>query len=84
VSEAKTYYYYHSLTFLLDFSLSIHFKLLIVFISSDMSKVQDDEVGDGTTSVAVLAAELLRVNKTKRVRVFVYFLLTGHVTHRLL
>lgn len=28
---------------------------------SDMSKVQDDEVGDGTTSVTVLAAELLRV-----------------------
>lgn len=27
----------------------------------DMAKVQDDEVGDGTTSVVVLAAELLRV-----------------------
>lgn len=27
----------------------------------DMSRVQDDEVGDGTTSVTVLAAELLRV-----------------------
>ena len=27
-----------------------------------MSKVQDDEVGDGTTSVTVLAAELLRVS----------------------
>lgn len=26
-----------------------------------MSRVQDDEVGDGTTSVTVLAAELLRV-----------------------
>ncbi|KAH9380156.1 hypothetical protein HPB48_002386 [Haemaphysalis longicornis] len=26
----------------------------------DISKVQDDEVGDGTTSVAVLAAELLK------------------------
>lgn len=26
----------------------------------DMSKIQDDEVGDGTTSVTVLAAELLR------------------------
>jgi len=26
----------------------------------NISKVQDDEVGDGTTSVAVLAAELLR------------------------
>lgn len=30
-------------------------------IPADMSKVQDDEVGDGTTSVTVLAAELLRV-----------------------
>ncbi|TWW64421.1 T-complex protein 1 subunit beta [Takifugu flavidus] len=29
-------------------------------VFSDLSKVQDDEVGDGTTSVAVLAAELLR------------------------
>lgn len=30
-------------------------------VHADMSKVQDDEVGDGTTSVTVLAAELLRV-----------------------
>ena len=28
----------------------------------DISKVQDDVVGDGTTSVVVLAAELLRVS----------------------
>jgi TCP-1/cpn60 chaperonin family len=27
---------------------------------ADISKVQDDEVGDGTTSVVVLAGELLR------------------------
>ena len=27
----------------------------------NISKVQDDQVGDGTTSVTVLAAELLRV-----------------------
>lgn len=33
----------------------------LVFFFPDMSKVQDDEVGDGTTSVTVLAAELLRV-----------------------
>lgn len=32
-----------------------------MFFLSDISKVQDDEVGDGTTSVTVLAAELLRV-----------------------
>ena len=29
---------------------------------TDISKVQDDEVGDGTTSVTVLACELLRVS----------------------
>lgn len=29
-------------------------------LHSDISKVQDDEVGDGTTSVVVLAGELLR------------------------
>lgn len=28
--------------------------------TADISKVQDDEVGDGTTSVVVLAGELLR------------------------
>ena len=28
---------------------------------TDISLVQDDEVGDGTTSVAVLACELLKV-----------------------
>ncbi|KAM1133055.1 hypothetical protein ACFX15_041628 [Malus domestica] len=31
-----------------------------VLVESDISKVQDDEVGDGTTSVVVLAGELLR------------------------
>ncbi len=34
-------------------------------ICADISKVQDDEVGDGTTSVTVLACELLRVNLLK-------------------
>ena len=29
-------------------------------VCADISKVQDDEVGDGTTSVVVLAGELLR------------------------
>jgi len=33
---------------------------LYLVCSSDISKVQDDEVGDGTTSVVVLAGELLR------------------------
>lgn len=36
---------------------------LCIILVSDMSKVQDDEVGDGTTSVTVLAAELLRVRQ---------------------
>lgn len=36
-------------------------ELLTSFFLVDMSRVQDDEVGDGTTSVTVLAAELLRV-----------------------
>ena len=31
-------------------------------IFTELAKVQDNEVGDGTTSVTVLAAELLRVN----------------------
>ncbi len=30
------------------------------YLLTDISKVQDDEVGDGTTSVVVLAGELLR------------------------
>lgn len=38
-----------------------NYMLLYIVLFTDMSKVQDDEVGDGTTSVTVLAAELLRV-----------------------
>lgn len=38
----------------------------------DMSKVQDDEVGDGTTSVTVLAAELLRVTYYRFSDVFLF------------
>ena len=30
-------------------------------LCADISKVQDDEVGDGTTSVVVFACELLKV-----------------------
>lgn len=44
-----------------------------MFFLSDISKVQDDEVGDGTTSVTVLAAELLRV-KTQSSYLFILFL----------
>jgi hypothetical protein len=36
-------------------------QLFVDHISIDISKVQDDEIGDGTTSVVVLASELLRV-----------------------
>jgi len=32
-----------------------------VILCTDISKVQDDEVGDGTTSVVVFACELLKV-----------------------
>ena len=36
----------------------------MTLFTTDISKVQDDEVGDGTTSVCVLAAELLREAET--------------------
>lgn len=39
---------------------SISYKCSTLTLSLDISKVQDDEVGDGTTSVVVLAGELLR------------------------
>ncbi|KGG52978.1 hypothetical protein DI09_11p230 [Mitosporidium daphniae] len=39
---------------------SIHLENAAAKILVEISKVQDDEVGDGTTSVCILAAELLR------------------------
>lgn len=39
---------------------SIHVDNPAAKILIDISKVQDEEVGDGTTTVAVLAGELLR------------------------
>ena len=39
-----------------------------------LAKVQDSEVGDGTTSVTVLAAELLRVSKDP-LQIFLFNLL---------
>ena len=39
----------------------------------DISKVQDDEVGDGTTSVVVLACELLKVIYSLHHHVIVLF-----------
>ena len=45
--------------------IAIFFFYIDVFLSvllpKELSKVQDNEVGDGTTSVTVLACELLRV-----------------------
>ena len=34
---------------------------VVLNLKLDISKTQDDEVGDGTTSVVVLAGELLRL-----------------------
>lgn len=46
----------------------------------DISKVQDDVVGDGTTSVVVLAAELLRVSSCVTININVmYCILTWEV-----
>ena len=53
----KTYFKKHILI-----KLGTKYKLKLNFISTELAKVQDQEVGDGTTSVTVLAAELLRVN----------------------
>lgn len=39
---------------------SVHIDNPAAKILVDISKTQDDEVGDGTTTVAVLASELLR------------------------
>ena len=47
------------------FFIASFFFVLMFFLSvllpKELSKVQDNEVGDGTTSVTVLACELLRV-----------------------
>jgi T-complex protein 1 subunit beta len=48
--------YQHFLTLL----ESSFYALDCLFFPPDISKVQDDEIGDGTTSVTVLTAELLR------------------------
>lgn len=39
---------------------AIHIDNAAAKVLIDISRVQDDEVGDGTTSVCVLASELLR------------------------
>lgn len=39
---------------------TISVDVLMLTLYTDISRVQDDEVGDGTTSVVVLAGELLR------------------------
>ena len=40
--------------------LKNYFLFILIVHQTDISKTQDDEVGDGTTSVCVLAGELLR------------------------
>ena len=47
----------------MDLSGSIFwgFSNILFRLSVDIAKVQDDEVGDGTTTVAVLGSELLKV-----------------------
>jgi hypothetical protein len=46
----------------IDSSCPVHEQFIFIpSCCSDISKVQDDEVGDGTTSVVVLACELLKV-----------------------
>lgn len=42
-----------------------------------MSRVQDDEVGDGTTSVTVLAAELLRVRAIRYFLLVIWLILSS-------
>jgi T-complex protein 1 subunit alpha len=37
----------------------------------ELSQHQDDEVGDGTTSVVILAAELLRVRSNTRIMLYI-------------
>ena len=39
------------------FKISFFFQRVLV----ELAQLQDDEVGDGTTSVVILAAELLKV-----------------------
>ena len=47
------------LVYIMPYVQSMYFSLSYLF--QELSKVQDNEVGDGTTSVTVLACELLRV-----------------------
>lgn len=59
-----------------------------MYLFLDISLVQDDEVGDGTTSVTVLACELLKVKKESMLTVSILFnrklnsLLHQRFTHR--
>lgn len=40
----------------------VFFSFEIYRVLVELAQLQDDEVGDGTTSVVILAAELLKVN----------------------
>ncbi|KAF8377747.1 hypothetical protein HHK36_031132 [Tetracentron sinense] len=53
--------------------------VLLNLCVSDISKVQDDEVGDGTTSVVVLAGELLReAEKLVAVKIHPMTIISGY------
>lgn len=45
---------------------------LIFRVLVELAQLQDDEVGDGTTSVVILAAELLKVNIFLKIIVIKY------------
>lgn len=51
---------YHLISCIFQIVSSCLSRHLLPVSVPDISKVQDDEVGDGTTSVVVLAGELLR------------------------
>ena len=53
------------------------FVCVCVCVCADISKVQDDEVGDGTTSVVVLACELLKVTTPYQLLMTFLLKLTG-------
>ncbi|KAI8561766.1 hypothetical protein RHMOL_Rhmol04G0367100 [Rhododendron molle] len=61
---------------------SLHIDNPAAKVLVEISKVQDDEVGDGTTSVVVLAGELLReAEKLVATKIHPMTIIAGHVTN---
>ena len=52
--------FFFSFSFFFFLSFFLWILSFVTLTRQDLSKVQDDEVGDGTTSVCVFASELLR------------------------